>query len=155
MLAVMETYTKQQTVGSGQAGAADVILGQPTVEAPTDDFKMHTALVEAGLASARPTVAANSGTAVNPKLLRAFDAAGIGDAEWLRLPSPRARCRLTGLSRTGLNELIEDKSIRAIKVRKPGAQRGVVLIHRASLLDYLAKLDAVQNGDTPQERGQL
>jgi len=108
-------------VGGGQAGAADVVLG-------------------------RPTVADNSGTAINSTLLRAFDAASIGDAEWLRLPSPRARCRLTGLSRTGLNELIEAKAIKAIRVRKPGAQRGVVLIHRASLLAYLAKLDAEQNG---------
>ena len=126
---VMGDINEHQTVGSGQAGAAGVILG-------------------------RPTVAGNSGTAINSTLIRAFDAAGIGDAEWLRLPSPRARCRLTGLSRTGLNELIEAKAIRAIKVRKPGAQRGVVLIHRVSLLDYLAKLDTEQNGASTKNGGQ-
>lgn len=129
MIPVMGNNNKLQTVGSGQAGAADVILG-------------------------RPTVAGNSGTGINSTLLRAFDAASVGDAEWLRLPSPRTRCRLTGLSRTGLNELIEAKAIRAIKVRKPGAQRGVVLIHRASLVQYLAKLDAEQNSDTAAEGGQ-
>jgi hypothetical protein len=110
-----------QNDGSGQAGAADVILG-------------------------RPTVAANAGTRINSMLNRTFDAVGLGEAEWIRLPSPRARCRLTGLSRTGLNELVDGKLIKAIKVRKPGAQRGVVLINRASLLGYLAKLDADQNG---------
>jgi hypothetical protein len=117
----VNTHNQIQEVGSGKAGAADGVLG-------------------------RPTVAGNSGTVVNSTLLRAFDSADLGQAEWLRLPSPRARCRLTGFSRTGLCELIESKKIRAIKVRKPDAQRGVVLINRRSLLDYLAKLDAEQNG---------
>lgn len=146
LIVTLMIHNQIQEVGSGRAGAADVTFGRPTVAAPTDNTTIHTALVEAGLVSAKPTVAGNAGTAANSKLLRAFDAASIGDAEWMRLPSPRARCRLTGLSRTGLNELIEAKIIRAIKVRKPGAQRGVVLIHRASLLEYLAKLDAEQNG---------
>lgn len=99
-----------------------------------------------GVIVGKPTVAGNSGTVITSTLLRAFEATGLGDAEWIRLPAPRARCRLTGFSRTGLCELIESKAIRAIKVRKPGAQRGVVLINRASLLAYLAKLDAEQNG---------
>jgi hypothetical protein len=135
-----------QTFGSGQAGAANVNLSQPTAVAPVENLKVHAALAQAGLVTARPTVASNSGTAINSKLLHAFDTAGIGEAEWLRLPRPGARCRLTGLSRTGLAELIEAREVKAIKVRKPGAQRGVVLIHRASLLAYLAKLDAEQNG---------
>lgn len=145
---------KLQNVGSGQAGAADVTFGRPTVADAAVSPEIHAALADAGLVPDRPTVAGNSGTALNPKLLRAFDAASIGEAEWLRLPSPRSRCRLTGLSRTGLNELIEAKQIKAIKVRKPGAQRGVVLIHRASLLGYLAKLDAAQNGAATMEGGQ-
>lgn len=120
---------KTQIASGEQAGAADVIIG-------------------------RPTVAGNTGAAANSTLLRAFDAANMSDAEWIRLPSPRTRCRLTGFSRTGLNELIDSKVIRAIKVRKPGAQRGVVLINRASLLQYLAKLDAEQNGCVETEGGQ-
>ena len=151
MLPVMPKLSKHQNVSSEPTGAADVNLGRSTVAAPTDNPKRHAALVETGLVTTRATVAANAGTGINSKLLRAFDTASIGEAEWLRLPSPRARCRLTGFSRTGLNELIDAKLIRAIKVRKAGAQRGVVLISRASLLNYLAKLDAEQNGTTATE----
>jgi len=125
----MANNHKLDGVGSGQAGAADVVLG-------------------------RPTVAANSGTVITSTLLRAFDAVGVGDAEWIRLPSPLTRCRLTGLSRTGLCELVESKTVRAIKVRKPGAQRGVVLINRRSLLDYLRRLESEQCGDPKPEGGQ-
>jgi hypothetical protein len=60
---------------------------------------------------------------------------------------------LTGLSRTTLCELIERKEIRAIKVRQPGAQRGVVLIIRQSLLDYLRRLEAEQCGEATKEGG--
>ncbi len=106
-----------------------------------------------GVLVGRPTVAANAGTDLNRKLLRAFDAADVSNAEFLRLPSPRARCRLTGLSRTTLCELIERKVIRAIKVRQPGAQRGVVLIIRQSLLDYLRRLEAEQCGEADTQGG--
>lgn len=129
MLHVSIEKLKLQNVSGGQAGAADVAIG-------------------------RPTVSANAGTDLNRHLLRAFDVADISSAEFLRLPAPRARCRLTGLSRTTLCELIESKVIRAVKVRKPGAQRGVVLINRASLLGYLAKLDVEQNGASDEEGGQ-
>jgi hypothetical protein len=64
----------------------------------------------------------------------------------MRLPSPRARDRLSGLSRTTLNELIDRKEIRSITVRQPGATRGIKLINKASLLEYLRRLDAEQNG---------
>lgn len=149
----MTKLNEPKTVGSRQADVANVILGRPPVAATTDNPKLHAALAEAGLVSDRPTIAANAGTGINRQLLQAFETASISEAEWLRLPSPRARCRLTGLSRTGLNELIEAKLIKAVKVRKPGAQRGVVLISRASLLNYLAKLDAEQNGATTPEGG--
>jgi hypothetical protein len=141
----MAKTNQTKTFGSGPAGAANLNLSQSTALA-AENSKLHHALVDAGLVSSRPTVAGNAGTAVDPKLLKAFAAAGIAEAEWLRLPSPRARCRLTGLSRTGVNELRAANLIRSIQVRKPGAQRGVVLINRASLLEYLAKLDAEQNG---------
>lgn len=96
----------------------------------------------------RPTVAANSGAAIPKKLLGKFDPADLSACEFLRLPSPGARCRLTGMSRTSLNEAIDRRDIRAITVRQPGATRGIKLIFKESLLAWLSKLDAQQNGGT-------
>ena len=93
----------------------------------------------------RPTVAANTAAGLSRKEFRAFTEADLSVAEWVRLPSPRARCRLTGLSRTGLNEAIERGEIRAITVRQPGAVRGVKLINKASLVAWLRRLDQEQN----------
>ena len=64
-------------------------------------------------------------------------AAHLRDAEFIRLPKPKERCALTGLSRTSLNELIENGSIRATKLRRKGSQRGITLIHRESLIQFL------------------
>ncbi len=64
----------------------------------------------------------------------------LAEAEWLRLPPPRGRDRLTGLSRTSLLELGERGAIRLVRVRKPGALRGIVLVNRRSLLDYIESL---------------
>ena len=100
----------------------------------------------------RPTVAANNGTDLPNKLLRAFEAADLSGSEWLRLPAPRARCRLTGMSRTTLNEAIERGDVRAITVRQAGATRGIKLINKSSLLAWLAKLDSEQNNE-PKEGG--
>jgi len=44
---------------------------------------------------------------------------------------------ITGLSRLPLVELIDAGKIRAVRLRKKGAARGVTLINRQSLLDYL------------------
>ncbi len=102
----------------------------------------------------RPTVAGNTAAGLARKEFRAFAEADLSVAEWLRLPSPRARCRLTGLSRTGLNEAIERGEIRAITVRQPGAVRGVKLINKASLVTWLRRLDAEQNSGAAAEGGQ-
>lgn len=99
-----------------------------------------------GILTGRPTVAGNNGSEIPSKLLRAFAAANSSTAEWVRLPSTRARCRLCGLSRTTLNEAVERGDIRAITIRQAGAIRGIKLIHRQSLLDWLSRLDAEQNG---------
>jgi hypothetical protein len=98
-----------------------------------------------GLVFGRPTVSGNNSAPVPQKLLRAFEAADLSGAEWLRLPAPGARCRVCGLSRTGLNEAHERGDIRGITVRQPGATRGVKLINFASLRGWLARLDAEQN----------
>ena len=61
--------------------------------------------------------------------------------EFVRLPRPKTRCVITGLSRTSLCELVDAGKIRAVRLRKKGAARGVTLINRQSLLDYLHSLE--------------
>ena len=65
----------------------------------------------------------------------------LREAEYLRLPRAKERCPLSQLSRTTLCELIEEGKIRSVKLRKRGALRGIVLINRQSLLDYLHGLE--------------
>jgi hypothetical protein len=60
--------------------------------------------------------------------------------EFHRLPPPRGRCQLTGLSRTTICELIAERKVRAKKLRKPGAIRGITLVDTQSLIDYLNSL---------------
>lgn len=98
-----------------------------------------------GLLASRPTVAPNIGSAIPDRLLRGFAKHDGTEPEWMRLPAPRARCRLTGLSRTGLNEAIERGEIRAITIRQPGATRGVKLVNVASVRTWLTRLDTEQN----------
>jgi hypothetical protein len=62
--------------------------------------------------------------------------------EFCRLPRPKTRCQITGLSRTSLVELIDAGKIRAVRLRKKGAARGVTLINRQSLLDFLHSLES-------------
>jgi hypothetical protein len=61
--------------------------------------------------------------------------------EFCRLPRPKTRCPITGLSRTSLVELIDTGKVRAVRLRKKGAARGVTLINRKSLLDFLHGLE--------------
>jgi hypothetical protein len=61
--------------------------------------------------------------------------------EFCRLPRPKTRCPITGLSRTSLVELIDAGKIRAVRLRKKGAARGVTLINRQSLLNFLHGLE--------------
>jgi hypothetical protein len=69
----------------------------------------------------------------------------VAEAEYIRLPRPNARCPVSALSRTTLTELIAAGKIKAAKVRKRNAQRGIVLINRASLLEYLHGLESEQS----------
>jgi hypothetical protein len=64
--------------------------------------------------------------------------------EFVRLPSPRGRCPLTGLSRTSLCELtvpspVNDNRppVKSVVIRKRGATRGIRLISYDSLMAYL------------------
>ena len=97
-----------------------------------------------GLTTSAPTVAGR----ILPKFKSSLAESTLADAEWLRLPPPRGRDRLTGLSRTSLIELGDRGAINLVRVRKPGALRGIVLIEKASLLGYLASLtQAGQKGE--------
>ena len=68
-----------------------------------------------------------------------------GDAhpkvEWIRLPRPGSRCPYTGLSRSTLMELCIPREgtapVKSAVIRKPGAIRGIRLVHYASLLAHL------------------
>jgi hypothetical protein len=61
----------------------------------------------------------------------------VAEAEFIRLPRPKSRCPITGLSRTTLAELVDGGAVRAAKLRKRGSQRAITLIDRQSLLAYL------------------
>jgi hypothetical protein len=58
--------------------------------------------------------------------------------EWVRFPAPRQRYQ--GLSRTTLMELVKEGKIRAVALRKPGAQRAKWLLYAPSLTAYLDSL---------------
>ena len=69
--------------------------------------------------------------------------------EFIRLPKPGSHCPWTGLSRSGLNEMILPCTangfkppVRSVSLRKRGARRGVRLISYDSLLAYLHELEA-------------
>jgi len=69
--------------------------------------------------------------------------------EFIRLPAPGTHCVFTGLTRSGLNELIlpcaanrHRPPVRSVCLRKRGAKRGVRLINFDSLLAYLHGLES-------------
>jgi hypothetical protein len=67
--------------------------------------------------------------------LSPVEAGGLDQPEFIRLPSPRGRCRYCGLSRTTLTELLPH--IRHVRLRKDGSKRAIILIHLASLRKFL------------------
>lgn len=81
--------------------------------------------------------------------LRAFlTKAGLYHQEWLRLPRTGARCNVCGLSRSTLNRLVLPSAInahtppvRSVVLKQRWAIRGIRLINRESLIDYLASFE--------------
>ena len=68
-------------------------------------------------------------------------------AVFVRLPSPRTRCAITGLSRSSMAELVRpcmrnnwQPPVDAVLLKKRHANRGCLLINKASLLAYLSEL---------------
>ncbi len=86
-------------------------------------------IIDDGFTAKPPTVAGTS--------LGKIKGAALAEAEFIRLPRPRERCPLSGLSRTTLVELIDAGKIKGLTIRKPGSTRGIRLIVKASLLSYL------------------
>jgi hypothetical protein len=67
----------------------------------------------------------------------------LRDSETFRLPKPKARCPLSGLSRTSLLEYGEAGCFKLIRLRKRGSRRGIVLVDTASFLRWLHGQPAV------------
>jgi len=86
--------------------------------------------------TARPRVLHHA-PETHPTAKQTIIEAGYPFAEFLRLPRPGTRCSLSSLSKTTLIELGNRGLITMKKVRSPGATRGIVLIVRKSLTDYL------------------
>ena len=85
---------------------------------------------------------------VRPSMKQTIIEAGFPFAEFLRLPKPPLRCPVSSLSRTTLVELGQRGLISMKKVRSPGATRGIVLIVRRSLTDFLHSCENVSPGDS-------
>jgi hypothetical protein len=70
----------------------------------------------------------------------------LAEDVWIRLPLPRGRCPYTGLARTTLDQLVERSrgEVKTVLLKKPGALRGIRLIHLGSLQNYLNSLAKTQ-----------
>jgi len=78
----------------------------------------------------------------------------IDRPDYIRLPKPYERCRLTGLSRSTLAELTVPgpangfkPPVKSLVIKKRGAMRGIRLINFDSLLDYLHELESQNPSD--------
>ena len=67
----------------------------------------------------------------------------LAEAEWLRLPRVGCRCKLTGMSRSSILELGNRGLITIKRIRKPGATRGIVLVSKYSLLNFIESLPPI------------
>jgi hypothetical protein len=70
-------------------------------------------------------------------------ATSLRDSETFRLPKPKGRCPLSGLSRTSILENGEAGCFKLIRLRKRGSQRGIVLVDTKSFLAWLRGQPAV------------
>lgn len=67
---------------------------------------------------------------------------------WIRMPREKERCTHTGLSRSSLYYLITQSKgqIKSVVIKRPGALRGIRLVHLQSLKGYLKRLAETQAG---------
>jgi hypothetical protein len=89
-----------------------------------------------------PTLAGNVPKGQESK----FKPASLAEAEWGRLPGPRGRCPISGLSRSAVLDLGVTVPGLCIRLRKKGAIRGAVLVHLPTLRDYLRQCREQQIG---------
>jgi hypothetical protein len=89
-----------------------------------------------------PTLAGNCPKGQEHK----FQPASLADAEFGRLPGPRGRCPISGLSRSAVLDLGVTVPGLLTRLRKPGAIRGSVLVHLPTLRDYLRQQREQQIG---------
>ncbi|MCB1209513.1 MAG: hypothetical protein KDK97_09315 [Verrucomicrobiales bacterium] len=75
-----------------------------------------------------------------------FKSASLAEAEWGRLPEPRGRCPISGLSRSAVLDLGVTVPGLLVRLRKPGAIRGAVLVHLPTLREYLRQCREAQIG---------
>lgn len=75
-----------------------------------------------------------------------FKPASLEVAEWGRLPGPRGRCPISGLSRSAVLDLGVTVPGLLVRLRKPGAIRGSVLCHLPTLREYLRQQREQQIG---------
>lgn len=87
-----------------------------------------------------------SGSTIDPIMEADNDVASNTRPEMIRLPAPGQRCPWTGLSRSGLNELILPTRandgrppVRSFVLRRRGAKTGVRLIDYGSLIHYIRR----------------
>ncbi len=83
----------------------------------------------------------------------------IQKPEYIRLPKPGDKDKLTGLSRSTLAELAvpcdangHKPPVKSFVIKKRGATRGIRLINYDSLLDHLRSLESA-GAEQPEESG--
>lgn len=82
----------------------------------------------------------------------------VSDREWIRLPRSGDRCAVCGLSRSTLNKLIlpneqnaHQPPVRSVVLKQRWAIRGIRLINRQSLTNYLDSLDDTKAKSNAEE----
>ena len=80
----------------------------------------------------------------------------VYDQTWIRLPRAGTKCEVSGLSRSTLAELVRPcerngfrPPVEARMLRRKGSSRGVLLINRAALLEFLNELPAPERAEQP------
>lgn len=73
-----------------------------------------------------------------------FEPASLEAAEFARLPAVRGRCPISFLSRSAIVDLGVVVPGLLVRLRKPGAIRGAVLVHLPTLRQYLRDMREAQ-----------
>lgn len=68
------------------------------------------------------------------------------ESDWVRMP--RVGQTLFGITRSHLYQLWKQGHIRSVAIRQPGKKFGIRVVSKSSIIDYIAKLDREQNGNS-------